>query len=187
MLFEADFWGGADMFGRLAPSTVERGKFFLFYSYTGISGNPLTESTALPLACICCSSSSSCSSFHCCQVFECRSIVTFACLVCRRAIAGSPGVRRGCRGHREATCRGGSCRSSGRAQEHLSAPRHHCSHAIAGTLISSSPALVHTHLSCCAFQALQYRCNVMRFRLTVLCILVVQFAAVARVTTAWIH
>ena len=40
MLFEADFWGGADMFGRLAPSTVERGKFFLFYSYTGISGNP---------------------------------------------------------------------------------------------------------------------------------------------------
>ena len=38
MLFEADFWGGADMFGRLAPSTQERGKFFLFYSYTGISG-----------------------------------------------------------------------------------------------------------------------------------------------------
>ena len=38
MLFERDFWGGADMFGRLAPSTQERGKFFLFYSYTGISG-----------------------------------------------------------------------------------------------------------------------------------------------------
>lgn len=38
MLFAADFWGGADMFGRLAPSTEERGKFFLFYSYTGISG-----------------------------------------------------------------------------------------------------------------------------------------------------
>lgn len=38
MLFAADFWGGADMFGRLAPSTQERGKFFLFYSYTGISG-----------------------------------------------------------------------------------------------------------------------------------------------------
>ena len=38
MLFEQDFWGGADMFGRLAPSTHERGKFFLFYSYSGISG-----------------------------------------------------------------------------------------------------------------------------------------------------
>ena len=38
MLFERDFWGGADMFGRLAPSTKDRGKFFLFYSYTGISG-----------------------------------------------------------------------------------------------------------------------------------------------------
>lgn len=38
MLFAADFWGGADMFGRLALSTGERGKFFLFYSYTGISG-----------------------------------------------------------------------------------------------------------------------------------------------------
>ncbi len=38
MLFEQDFWGGADMFGRLAPSTQERGKFFLFYSYSGISG-----------------------------------------------------------------------------------------------------------------------------------------------------
>lgn len=38
MLFERDFWGGADMFGRLAPSTQERGKFFLFYSYSGISG-----------------------------------------------------------------------------------------------------------------------------------------------------
>ena len=38
MLFERDFWGGADMFGRLAPSNQERGKFFLFYSYTGISG-----------------------------------------------------------------------------------------------------------------------------------------------------
>ncbi|KAL0034074.1 hypothetical protein WJX79_007286 [Trebouxia sp. C0005] len=41
MLFEQDFWGGADMFGRLAPSTQERGKFFLFYSYSGISGGPL--------------------------------------------------------------------------------------------------------------------------------------------------
>ena len=38
MLFEQDFWGGTDMFGRLAPSTQERGKFFLFYSYSGISG-----------------------------------------------------------------------------------------------------------------------------------------------------
>lgn len=38
LLFEEDFWGSTDMFGRLAPSTVERGKFFLFYSYTGISG-----------------------------------------------------------------------------------------------------------------------------------------------------
>lgn len=38
MLFEADFWGGADMFVRLASSTEQRGKFFLFYSYTGISG-----------------------------------------------------------------------------------------------------------------------------------------------------
>ena len=38
MLFEEDFWGSTDMFGRLAPSTAERGKFFLFYSYTGISG-----------------------------------------------------------------------------------------------------------------------------------------------------
>ena len=51
MLFAADFWGGADMFGRLAPSTEERGKFFLFYSYTGISGKhihsrPSTGNTA---------------------------------------------------------------------------------------------------------------------------------------------
>lgn len=38
MLFEEDFWGSTDMFGRLAPSTADRGKFFLFYSYTGISG-----------------------------------------------------------------------------------------------------------------------------------------------------
>ena len=37
----ADFWGGADMFGQLAPSTEQRGKFFLFYSYTGISGRRL--------------------------------------------------------------------------------------------------------------------------------------------------
>ena len=42
LLFEEDFWGSTDMFGRLAPSTSERGKFFLFYSYTGISGQPDT-------------------------------------------------------------------------------------------------------------------------------------------------
>lgn len=43
LLFEEDFWGSTDMFGRLAPSTAERGKFFLFYSYTGISGKPGTS------------------------------------------------------------------------------------------------------------------------------------------------
>lgn len=52
MLFAADFWGGADMFGRLAPSTEERGKFFLFYSYTGISGGA-AHITLPPLLCAC--------------------------------------------------------------------------------------------------------------------------------------
>ena len=57
MLFAADFWGGADMFGRLAPSTEERGKFFLFYSYTGISGGHIdscqssTNTSSLTAAC----------------------------------------------------------------------------------------------------------------------------------------
>ena len=41
MLFPRSFWGGLDMFGRIAPSVDQRGEFFLFYSYTHISGGAL--------------------------------------------------------------------------------------------------------------------------------------------------
>ena len=38
MLFPHSFWGGLDMFGRIAPCVARRGEYFLFYSYTHISG-----------------------------------------------------------------------------------------------------------------------------------------------------
>jgi len=38
LLFPRCFWGELDMFGRVAPSTAERGQFFLFYSSAGIAG-----------------------------------------------------------------------------------------------------------------------------------------------------
>ncbi|KAK8954321.1 hypothetical protein KSP39_PZI002006 [Platanthera zijinensis] len=42
MLFPYDFWGGAiDTFGHLARNSCQRGEFFLFYSYSSVSGGPL--------------------------------------------------------------------------------------------------------------------------------------------------
>ncbi|KAL5982229.1 Lysine-specific histone demethylase 1 1 [Asimina triloba] len=42
MLFPRDFWGGwIDTFGHLTEDTSKRGEFFLFYSYTSVSGGPL--------------------------------------------------------------------------------------------------------------------------------------------------
>ena len=41
MLFPSDFWGGADMFGRV-PVGGSRGQYFLFYSYSHISGGHLS-------------------------------------------------------------------------------------------------------------------------------------------------
>ena len=40
MLFPTDFWGEADMFGRV-PVGGSRGQYFLFYSYSHISGTCL--------------------------------------------------------------------------------------------------------------------------------------------------
>ncbi len=54
MLFPRPFWPvDADMFGRVADTTAERGEFFLFYSYTHVCGRalstnqPLSQSTTL--------------------------------------------------------------------------------------------------------------------------------------------
>ncbi|KAL8142489.1 hypothetical protein V2J09_015521 [Rumex salicifolius] len=42
MLFPYDFWGGEiDTFGHLCEDPSMRGEFFLFYSYTSVSGGPL--------------------------------------------------------------------------------------------------------------------------------------------------
>ncbi|RWR89924.1 lysine-specific histone demethylase 1 1 [Cinnamomum micranthum f. kanehirae] len=42
MLFPFDFWGGGiDTFGHLTEETSNRGEFFLFYSYSSVSGGPL--------------------------------------------------------------------------------------------------------------------------------------------------
>ncbi|MQL76661.1 hypothetical protein Taro_009053 [Colocasia esculenta] len=42
MLFPRDFWGGGiDTFGHLAEDASKRGEFFLFYSYSSVSGGPL--------------------------------------------------------------------------------------------------------------------------------------------------
>ncbi|XP_068643404.1 lysine-specific histone demethylase 1 homolog 1-like [Aristolochia californica] len=42
MLFPYDFWGGEiDTFGHLTEDTSKRGEFFLFYSYSSVSGGPL--------------------------------------------------------------------------------------------------------------------------------------------------
>ncbi|KAJ0974992.1 hypothetical protein J5N97_016957 [Dioscorea zingiberensis] len=42
MLFPHDFWGGGiDTFGHLTEDPSQRGEFFLFYSYTSVSGGPL--------------------------------------------------------------------------------------------------------------------------------------------------
>ncbi|XP_039114060.1 lysine-specific histone demethylase 1 homolog 1-like [Dioscorea cayenensis subsp. rotundata] len=42
MLFPHDFWGGGiDTFGHLTEDPRQRGEFFLFYSYTSVSGGPL--------------------------------------------------------------------------------------------------------------------------------------------------
>ena len=39
MLFAQPFWPiDADMFGRVAETTADRGEFFLFYSYTNVCG-----------------------------------------------------------------------------------------------------------------------------------------------------
>lgn len=38
LLFPTAFWGAQDLFGRVAPSKRERGRFFLYYSTAGISG-----------------------------------------------------------------------------------------------------------------------------------------------------
>ena len=39
MLFPHPFWPvDADMFGRVAETTVDRGEFFLFYSYAHVCG-----------------------------------------------------------------------------------------------------------------------------------------------------
>ena len=47
MLFPHSFWGGLDMFGRIAPCVAHRGEYFLFYSYTHISGGEPTVSLVL--------------------------------------------------------------------------------------------------------------------------------------------
>ncbi|KAK9167025.1 hypothetical protein Scep_002216 [Stephania cephalantha] len=42
MLFPYDFWGGSiDTFGHLTEDSCMRGEFFLFYSYSSVSGGPL--------------------------------------------------------------------------------------------------------------------------------------------------
>lgn len=42
MLFPHDFWGGGiDTFGHLTEDSNDRGEFFLFYSYSSVSGGPL--------------------------------------------------------------------------------------------------------------------------------------------------
>lgn len=42
MLFPYDFWGGdIDTFGHLTEDSTMRGEFFLFYSYSSVSGGPL--------------------------------------------------------------------------------------------------------------------------------------------------
>ncbi|KAF6134077.1 hypothetical protein GIB67_005087 [Kingdonia uniflora] len=42
MLFPYDFWGGGiDTFGHLTEDSSKRGEFFLFYSYSSVSGGPL--------------------------------------------------------------------------------------------------------------------------------------------------
>ncbi|KAK1301987.1 hypothetical protein QJS10_CPB12g01331 [Acorus calamus] len=42
MLFPWDFWGGGiDTFGHLTEDPCKRGEFFLFYSYSSVSGGPL--------------------------------------------------------------------------------------------------------------------------------------------------
>ncbi|KAG1366529.1 Lysine-specific histone demethylase 1 [Cocos nucifera] len=42
MLFPYDFWNGEiDTFGHLTEDSRERGEFFLFYSYSSVSGGPL--------------------------------------------------------------------------------------------------------------------------------------------------
>lgn len=42
MLFPFDFWGGEiDTFGHLSRDPAMRGEFFLFYSYSSVSGGPL--------------------------------------------------------------------------------------------------------------------------------------------------
>lgn len=38
LLFPEPFWGEKDMFGRVAELSEQRGEFYLFYSYAGISG-----------------------------------------------------------------------------------------------------------------------------------------------------
>ena len=48
LLFPRQFWPkDADMFGRIAETTAERGDFFLFYSYADLAGEP----AALPDPC----------------------------------------------------------------------------------------------------------------------------------------
>ena len=42
MLFPYAFWPpAADMFGRMAETTAQRGEFFLFYSYAHVGGGPV--------------------------------------------------------------------------------------------------------------------------------------------------
>ena len=50
MLFPHDFWDGKiDTFGHLTEDSGQRGEFFLFYSYSSVSGGPL-----LIAHCSCC-------------------------------------------------------------------------------------------------------------------------------------
>ena len=62
---------------------------------------------------------------------------------CRRAFAGSPGVWGGCRGYREAACRGCSGRSPSSPERHLRATGHTSPHTLAGnnTLEHCVPSL----------------------------------------------
>ena len=56
LLFPHCFWGeGVDMFGRVAESTAQRGKFFLIYSYAHISGSNLPHQRPLFDAPLCAS------------------------------------------------------------------------------------------------------------------------------------
>jgi hypothetical protein len=50
LLFPRQFWPkDADMFGRIAETTAERGEFFLFYSYADLAGEPAAPKAPSPI------------------------------------------------------------------------------------------------------------------------------------------